>query len=196
MIIQPFHHDSAAFNAGRARSQNITIGASFGSMRELAFIRTKPYALDDTHSGRGVNHHNDGPENKCKLYFPQNNNGVFSFGRDANIHWKHGINALPPDEHNGKGRISIILWGFAKNVIEEDNSPPLLGSDGTGPHAARGGHHRRSHHHGRMDDRRNRDDNWRSERQPRHHRDDYHWNHRDGGRHNGNGARHYENRWG
>jgi hypothetical protein len=122
-------------------------------MRELAFIRTKPYASDDNNNSRGLNNINDdGPDSKCKLYFPQNNNGVFSFGRDANIHWKHGINALPPAEHDGKGRISIILWGYAKNVIEEDGSPPLLGSDGTGPHAAgRGRHNSRGSHHGMND---------------------------------------------
>lgn len=48
---------------------------------------------------------------------------------------QHGINALPPDEQDGKGRISIILWGLADNVIEEEGSPPLLGADGQGPHA-------------------------------------------------------------
>ena len=69
---KPFHHDSAAFNPSRAKSQNITIGASFGATRELAFIRAKEST--------------DG--NKCRLYFPQVNNGVFSFGRDANILWK------------------------------------------------------------------------------------------------------------
>jgi len=116
---KPFHHDSAAFNPQRAKNQNITIGASFGATRELAFIRAKEYT--------------DGE--KCKLYFPQTNNGVFSFGRDANILWKHGINALPPNEQDGKGRISIILWGLASKAIEEDGSPPLLGSNGHGPHA-------------------------------------------------------------
>lgn len=125
---KPFHHDSAAFNPQRARNQNITVGVSFGSMRELAFI----------HATEKV----DGE--KSRVYFPQPNNGVFSFGRDANITWKHGVNALAPDQQDGKGRISIILWGLAQDVIEEEGSPPLLGSDGKGPHAPRGGdHHRR-----------------------------------------------------
>ena len=39
---KPFHHDSAAFNPQRARSQDITIGASFGATRELAFIHATP----------------------------------------------------------------------------------------------------------------------------------------------------------
>ena len=76
------------------------------------------------------------------MYFPQPNNGVFSFGRDVNIHWKHGVNAVSEediarsDAGAPQGRISIILWGLATNVIEEDGSPPLLGADGQGPHAA------------------------------------------------------------
>jgi hypothetical protein len=53
------------------------------------------------------------------IYFPQPNNGVFSFGRDANITWKHGINALAPDQQDGTGRISVMVWGTAKDVIEE-----------------------------------------------------------------------------
>ena len=95
------------------------MGVSFGATRELAFVRAEPLQNDD----------------KVRLYFPQTNNGVFSFGRDANILWKHGINALPPDQQDGKGRISIILWGLAMDVMEEEGSPPLLGSDGQGPHA-------------------------------------------------------------
>ncbi|GMH99545.1 hypothetical protein TrVE_jg3898 [Triparma verrucosa] len=116
---KPFHHDSAAFNPARARNQNITIGASFGKSRELSFIHATPFANGD----------------KCKIYFPQDNGMMFTFGRDANIRWKHGINALPPSSQDGFGRISIILWGQVPSIIEEDGSPPMLGSDGRGPHA-------------------------------------------------------------
>lgn len=38
------------------------------------------------------------------------NGMMFSFGRDVNIKWKHGVNALHVDEQDGKGRVSIILW--------------------------------------------------------------------------------------
>lgn len=51
---------------------------------------------------------------------------LFSFGRDVNINWKHGVNALPEDEQSGQGRLSIVLWGMCKDVIEEKGSPPLL----------------------------------------------------------------------
>lgn len=47
---KPFHHDSAAYNHQRARNQNITVGVSFGSTRELAFLNVK---------------------NGSKIYFPQ-----------------------------------------------------------------------------------------------------------------------------
>ena len=61
---------------------------------------------------------------------------------------QHGVNALAPNEQDGKGRISIILWGLAQDVIEEDGSPPLLGSDGKGPHAGgRGGGKNRGRGH-------------------------------------------------
>ena len=113
---KPFHHDSAAFNPHRARTQNITVGVSFGSTRELAFLHAK-----------------DG----TRLYFPQTNGMLFAFGRDVNINWKHGVNALPVAEHDGKGRVSIILWGQCDNVIEEDGSPPLL--DNGGRFGGRGG---------------------------------------------------------
>jgi hypothetical protein len=118
----PHHIVSSAFNATRAKNQNISVGVSFGACRELAFLRaTEPNDAKD----------------ECRLYFPQPNNGVFAFGRDANIQWKHGINALPESEQqDGKGRISIILWGLASNVIEEEGSPDMLGSGGhQGPHA-------------------------------------------------------------
>ena len=102
---KPFHHDSAAFNAERAKNQNITVGISFGATRELAFLHAKT---------------------GTKIYFPQTNGMLFAFGRDVNILWKHGVNALSQDKQDGKGRISIILWGQAPDAIEEANSPPML----------------------------------------------------------------------
>ena len=102
---KPYHHDSAAFNPSRAKNQNITVGVSFGATRELSFLSAK--------TGE-------------KFYFPQTNGMLFSFGRDVNINFKHGVNALAPEEQSGKGRVSIILWGLAPNVIEEEGSPPIL----------------------------------------------------------------------
>ena len=110
----------SAFNAQRAKKQNITVGCSFGATRELAFVHANENNQDD---------------DKVRIYFPQTNNGVFSFGRDVNIRWKHGINALPAHMQDGKGRVSIILWGLLQNCQEEADSPPLLGADGRGPHA-------------------------------------------------------------
>ena len=104
---KPFHHDSAAFNRKRAVNQNITVGVSFGSSRELAF------------------HHVKG---NTRLSFPQENNMVFSFGKDVNIRFMHGVNALKEEEklNNNDGRISIILWGKTKNVIDQENSPSMI----------------------------------------------------------------------
>ncbi len=64
-------------------------GVSFGATRELAFLRASALENGD----------------KVKIYFPQTNNGVFSFGRDVNILFKHGVNALPEEEQDGKGYV-------------------------------------------------------------------------------------------
>merc|ERR1711998_499817 len=80
---KPFHHDSAAFNPQRAKSQNCTIGISFGASRDLALRHAKTGEL---------------------LYFPQKNGMLFFFGRDANIIWQHGINALPDDPRGSGGK--------------------------------------------------------------------------------------------
>jgi len=108
---KPFHHDSAAFNPMRAKNQNTTIGVSFGESRELAFRHAKTGEL---------------------IYFPQKNGMLFYFGRDANIIWQHGINALPEEEQTGKGRISIILWGLCTTAIDEPGAPEMLTDDSRG----------------------------------------------------------------
>lgn len=123
---KPFHHDSAAFNWERAQDQNCTIGISFGASRELAFRQAKTGEL---------------------IYFPQRNGMLFFFGKDANIRWQHGINALPANEQDGKGRVSIILWGLCCTAVDEPGSPDMLldlarnpsGSKGGGKSGGRGG---------------------------------------------------------
>lgn len=106
---KPFHHDSAAFNPQSAARADITVGISFGETRELAFL----HAVNGT-----------------LAYFPQTNGMLFSFGRDVNIQWKHGINALPPDKREGYGRISVVVFGKLRHAIEESDSPTLLSNDG------------------------------------------------------------------
>merc|ERR1712110_127931 len=114
---KPFHHDSAAFNAQRAMNQNCTVGVSFGASRELAFRHARTGEL---------------------VYFPQTNGMLFFFGRDVNIRWQHAINALPRDEQDGKGRVSIILWGRCAMAIEEPGSPPMLNDSSRGYGAVKG----------------------------------------------------------
>jgi len=120
------------------------VGVSFGSERELAFLNAK---------------------NGTRIYFPQTNGMLFCFGRDVNINWKHAINALPPNEHDGKGRISIVLWGLCKNVIEEKGSPPLVrNSKNGGRNRRRHGNKENGRHKSRRQQDRRRDDNERRRR--------------------------------
>ena len=48
------------------------------------------------------------------MSFPLHNGNVFSFGREVNVNWKHGIPQIPPEKHHSNGRISIIVWGYIK----------------------------------------------------------------------------------
>ena len=43
---------------------------------------------------------------------PQPNGTVYTFGKDVNILWRHGIPQLPPDRQSDQGRLSIIAWGW------------------------------------------------------------------------------------
>eukprot|EP00933_Yihiella_yeosuensis_P001373 TRINITY_DN10223_c0_g1_i2.p2 TRINITY_DN10223_c0_g1~~TRINITY_DN10223_c0_g1_i2.p2 ORF type:complete len:100 (+),score=11.30 TRINITY_DN10223_c0_g1_i2:224-523(+) len=68
---------------------------------------------------------------------------LFYFGRDANIVWQHGINALPESQQDGKGRISIILWGWCSQAKDEEGSPAMLTNEtrpgGYSMHGGKGG---------------------------------------------------------
>ena len=51
-------------------------------------------------------------QSKTVIAMPQPNGSVYTFGRDVNILWRHGIPQLPPEKQNEEGRISIIAWGW------------------------------------------------------------------------------------
>merc|ERR1719273_43690 len=87
---KPFHHDAAAMKEKFARTQNFTLGVSFGAEREAAFEHA---------------------QTKTIISMPQPNGAVYTFGRDVNIIWRHGIPQLPPEKQSEEGRISIIAWG-------------------------------------------------------------------------------------
>merc|ERR1712085_75197 len=92
----------------RAREQNLTVGVSLGGEREVVF----------QHCAQ-----------QTRLYLPQLNGTAYAFGNGINVEWKHGINALPEEEHKDHpGRISIIIWGWSEAGVEDpeqasDNIP-------------------------------------------------------------------------
>lgn len=109
-----FHYDSAAIDERRARTQNFTIGVSFGAKREIAFQ---------------VANHKD-----CRyvVSFPLDNGTTFCFGKDVNIDWRHGIlpikqntdifQGIQANSTNNVGRISIIAWGYINQIdMKPDN---------------------------------------------------------------------------
>jgi len=86
---KPFHHDAAAIDPEKAKTQNMTIGVSFGQTRSACFEHAKT---------------------KTTVELPLSNGSVYGFGSKLNMEWRHGI--LQETEKNNNGRISIILWGW------------------------------------------------------------------------------------
>lgn len=85
---KPYHHDAAAIDERKAKTQNFTVGITFGATRTASFQHAK---------------------NKTRLDFPLSNGSVYTFAKKVNVDWMHGIVQEP--EIKKEGRISIILWG-------------------------------------------------------------------------------------
>jgi hypothetical protein len=97
---KPFHHDAAAINADKAKTQNFTLGASFGATREVAF----QYA--------GTQKNKTAPV----VCFDLKDNEVYAFTKNINQFWKHGIRQ---NVTNNESRISIIIWGWKDMEIDD-----------------------------------------------------------------------------
>ena len=89
---KPFHHDSHAYG-GREKREDFTMGASFGSERELTFL----------HEPSGQ-----------QFSFPQQNGDVFAFTTEVNKRFKHGVPKLTRGA--GGPRFSIIAWGRRRTL--------------------------------------------------------------------------------
>ncbi len=110
---KPLHFDAAAVDPAKAKTQNITIGVSFGGTRDVMFAHAKT---------------------RTKVNIPLPNGSIYCFLRDTNCEWRHGIPLVSKNKSNGPtlqtgfakdgipmvsqekqtetGRISIILWGW------------------------------------------------------------------------------------
>ena len=71
------------------KTQNFTIGCSFGHERDVLFKHAK----------------------EKQLYHYHYKMVVYCF-IDVNIHWRHGIPQLALEKQIDKGRISVIAWGW------------------------------------------------------------------------------------
>lgn len=92
---KPYHHDASAIKKDKAKIQNFTVGLSLGNTREASFQHAK--------KGTIVN-------------VPLTGGSIYTFARDVNIEWKHGIPQLPPNKQTNNGRLSIILWGHVPQI--------------------------------------------------------------------------------
>lgn len=93
---KPFHHDSHAYAKGKGK-EDFTVGASFGSERQLEFLHEPSGAV---------------------MAFPQRNGDIFAFDTDVNAKFKHGV----PKAVRGGPRISIICWGRRRTLNLRNSS--------------------------------------------------------------------------
>jgi len=94
---KPFHHDAAAVKPDKAKTQNFTVGVSFGFTRDIAFED----ALNEAGKRRVIS-------------IPLPNGSTYCFTRDINVNWKHGVLPMKEKYASHLGRISIIAWGYVK----------------------------------------------------------------------------------
>ena len=110
-------------------TQNMTVGVSFGEARQAAFewagAREKRCDHFPDHLRSPAVHH--GSHNNVVLSLTVPDSSTYTFGRDVNLLWKHGILAeKPPTGKMGgqidieEGRISIIAWGWVDQYDELD----------------------------------------------------------------------------
>lgn len=99
---KPYHHDAAALKPEKAKYQNITVGVSFGSEREISFES----AEDTKYTRKTIN-------------FPLSNGTVYAFGNKINTDFRHGI--PPITNKNKKGRISVIIWGYSNFILKNND---------------------------------------------------------------------------
>ena len=100
---KPYHNDAAALKPDKAKTQNITVGVSFGNTRDISF--------ESTH--KNIN-------DRIRINIPLENGTVYSFGNKVNVDFRHGIPPLKYNDDNNEksnesnnGRFSIIIWGYS-----------------------------------------------------------------------------------
>jgi hypothetical protein len=94
---KPFHHDSAAVDPRKAKTQNITIAISFGLKRTIGLE-----SADSIKSNRKI------------ISFEIDDGEIYCFTKKTNELWRHGV--LQEKEFSDKGRISIIIWGYVPGL--------------------------------------------------------------------------------
>jgi len=94
---KPLHFDAAAIDPSKAKTQNVTIGVSFGRTRSAFF---------------------ENATTRTTMELPLDNGVTYGFCSAFNSEWRHGITQLTEEERtkDDSGRISIIAWGWVDTV--------------------------------------------------------------------------------
>ena len=95
---KPLHFDAAAIDPAKAKTQNVTIGVSFGRTRSAFF---------------------ENATTRTTMELPLDNGVTYGFCSAFNSEWRHGITQLTEEERtkDDSGRISIIAWGWVDTAV-------------------------------------------------------------------------------
>jgi hypothetical protein len=88
---KPYHRDASVVDEKKESAQTFTVGISFGATRTVSFQHGKT---------------------RSRIDVPLTDGSVYTFSKQVNVNWKHGIIQEP--ELAKDGRISIIIWGDRK----------------------------------------------------------------------------------
>ena len=86
---KPLHHDAAAIKKDKMKTQNFTIGCSFGHERDVLFQHAK---------------------RRTTVSLPLQDGSVYCFAKDVNIQWSMVFHNCPESRLIKVG-ISVIAWG-------------------------------------------------------------------------------------
>lgn len=105
---KPFHHDSHAYGSN-GKKEDFTMGASFGSTRDLAF----------RHEVSGQ-----------VFTIAQANGDIFAFDSEVNRTFTHGVPKMKGGAEKAGPRFSIIAWGRRRTLNERNSAVTAREADG------------------------------------------------------------------
>jgi hypothetical protein len=105
---KPYHRDAAAIDPKKAKTQNITVAATFGVTRTASFQHFTT---------------------KTRVDFPLEDSSIYVFNKQVNVDWMHGITPIKEDSNN-KATTNTPITTSEEKGVNGGNSPIIKGVNG------------------------------------------------------------------